>query len=92
MSTEISVTLEHEGIERILFLIHRDLARVRGNIIMAEEKLESFKDPNVKVPGRIRDKAQRTLQTAPKQQAVLEAAQGALQDALREARAEGLVG
>lgn len=92
IETKLVVPLEHSEIQRLLYLVHRDLARVRGNIVMAEEKLEEMKDPNHKAPGRIRKKALQTIATAPEQRAVLEGAQEALQEALRQGREAGLIG
>ena len=84
-----------QEIHRILHLVHRDLARVRGNILMAGERLEANRnrDPNQKqLPGSVRKQAEDTLRTGPEQQRVLEGAQEALRDALAKARERGEVG
>lgn len=83
-----------QEIHRVLHLVHRDLARVRGNILMAQERLDYDKNrgPNEKgLPGNVRKQSYKVLESGPEQQQVLEAAQEALRAALADARGNGEV-
>lgn len=85
----ITATFQNEEeVQRILFLLHRDLARVVGNQILAQEKLDDHQSGVRRLSGRMREKAQQTVETTPKQEEVIRNAQGALQDALKRFQAE----
>lgn len=75
-----------EQINRTLLLIHRDLARVMGEIQIAQERLSD----TTRLSGRMRKKAQSVLESAPRQEAVLRAAQEAMRATLRDLRSEGV--
>jgi len=88
MSIEAVFTDEKE-VQRILYLLHRDLARVVGNQVIAEEQLEAHKSGAIRLSGRMRERAERTVQTTPEQERVLRGAQNALRDALKHAQKNG---
>lgn len=77
-------------IQRLLHLVHRDLARTRGNIVIAQERIDAEKASDRPIlPGSMRKQALRILETGPEQQKILEDAQNALRAALVEARESG---
>lgn len=79
-------------IQRLLHLVHRDLARVRGNILIASERLEAEEHAGKPIlAGTMRKQAQRIMESGPDQQKVLEDAQNALRAALNDARGRGEV-
>lgn len=82
-----------EEIHRLLHLASRDLARVRGHMVMAAERLEiEAKAGRPILAGRQRHSAQKTIETGPGQRKVLEQAIDAMRDALAGAREEGKIG
>lgn len=84
MSTRIEATFDDEQqVQRLLFLLHRDLARVVGNQVLAEEQLEAHRNGH-RLSGRQRERAERTVATTPDQERVLRGAQAALRDALKQ--------
>ncbi len=87
-----TIELDIPEIQRMLYLIHRDLARVEGNIVLARRKLDSARIGSYSLPGNVRKKAVQTIETAPAQAQVLYGAQYALQQALKVARDQGELG
>ena len=83
---------DEQQVQRLLFLVHQDLARVVGNIVLSEEKLDDAKAAGIRLPGRIRTKAVEVLKTAPDQEKRLRATQEALQAGLKAARERGEAG
>lgn len=88
MSIDASFSSEQE-VQRCLLLLHRDLARVVGNQVLAEEQLEMHKNGTIRLSGRMRSRAQQTLDTTPEQERVIRGAQTALRDALKHAQKGG---
>lgn len=80
----IEVLLRPSEIERLNLLVHQDLARVRGNQVMAEEKLSKSK-----LAGNIRKRAIDTINGTPHQRAVLEGAREALSEGMKICRQRG---
>lgn len=91
--TLIAEFKDPKEVQRLLHLVHRDLARVRGNILIAQERLaeEELAGKGI-LPGSMRKQAYQTIETGPEQQRVLEGAQNALRAALTAARERGEVG
>lgn len=85
MTIEATFNDEKE-VQRILYLLHRDLARVVGNQVLAEEQLEAHKVGAIRLSGRMRQRAEQTVATTPEQERVLRGAQNALRDALKHAQ------
>lgn len=77
-----------QEIQRILYLVHQDIARCEGNIILAQRKMDRHTSGEAPLAGRMRRKAAQVLDTTPAQIEVLVGAQNALRTALREARLE----
>lgn len=91
MSIEVVFQDENE-IQRCLYLLHRDLARVVGNQVLADEQLEAHKSGRDRLSGRMLDKARQVVATTPKQERIIKGAQSALRDGLKQARREGVSG
>lgn len=81
-----------QALQRVSYLIHRDLARTLGNIQIAQERLVEAQQTRNSLPGNQRRKAVQVLATAPEQAQVLRGAQEAVQSALRAARNQGRIG
>jgi hypothetical protein len=87
ISGPITVEFQDERqVQRILFLLHRDLARVVGNEVLATEQLEAHNRREIRLSGRQREKAQQTVNTTPEQEQVIRGAQSVLRDALKNAQ------
>lgn len=78
-----------QEINRVAYLVHRDLARVEGSVVLAKELFSEAEEEGRRLPGRVRSKAKATLDAAPEQARVLRGARAALQRALRVARENG---
>lgn len=84
----MSITITFDGelaeqqVQRLVYLASRDLCRVVGAQVLAEEKLERRDE----LGGRVRKQAQKTIASTPKQAEVLEEAMSALQAGLKAAQ------
>jgi hypothetical protein len=85
------LVLSVSEIHRMLYLLNQDLCKTEGAIVVARRKLEGHQNGTLKVSGKSRAGAHRTLQMAPRQIEVLEGAQKALQEALAELRKKELI-
>jgi hypothetical protein len=79
----VEIALRPSEMQRIALLVHQDLARVRGNIVMAEEKIQG------RLPGKVRQRALETIRTGPEQRDVLEGAREAISEGLKQCRKKG---
>lgn len=87
----IVVFPSEQAAQRAMYLVQRDLCRVRGAILMAEERLEVLETTG-KLPGSQRRAARQTIESAPDQANVLGEAYEAFQAGLKQARDEGRIG
>lgn len=92
MSNITVVFPSEQAAQRAMYLVQRDLCRVRGAILMAEERLAILDEPNGKLPGSQRRAARQTVESAPDQARALGEAYEAFQQGLREARERGDIG
>lgn len=91
---ELTATFGSEQqVQRLIYLAHRDLCRVEGSIVLAQEKLDNDGINNEKrLPGNVRKRAEETVNAGPKEATVLEDAIEALRECLRKGREAGVVG
>lgn len=80
--------MTEKQIQRLIYLAHRDLCRVEGAILLAQERL----DDRDNLSGNQRKQALQTIKAGPEQSDVLEGALEALRGSLRDARRQGTVG
>lgn len=89
--TLIATFTDEKEVQRCLLLLHRDLARVVGNEVLATEQLEAHRAGTNRLSGRMREKAEQTVKTTPEQERVIRGAQRALRDALKHAQRQAAV-
>jgi hypothetical protein len=78
-----------QEVNRVAYLVYRDLARVEGSRVLAQEQFSEAEAEGRRLPGRMRAKAKATLDAAPEQARVLRGARAAIQRALRAERENG---
>jgi hypothetical protein len=85
----VAIFDDDQEVQRALYLVHRDLCRVLGNIVIAQERVEADEhsdDDDERPTGRQRQKAHDTLRSAPQQAVNLRKTQRALQKAVLASR------
>lgn len=84
MTVHIEFETEQEA-QRVLYLLHQDLAKSEGSVVLAQQTLDAYTEGE-KVGGHKREQAEKTLRSAPKHIATVRAAQKAVRAGLEASR------